>query len=298
MLLVLAFVFFAGAIFYLAQSLTATAREREASLKRARAYTEPEGDVPAVRGFAVLKSRHSGRVASLAHRVDPRSTEERVGIALIGAGLARRISPTEFLALKVILGVVGVVVFGTIGAISGGGGRMLVYAAAAGTLGFFGPDLVVRSRTRSRRRDIARALPDALDLLAVSVEAGASFTSALAKLSEQMDGPLVEEFMLVLAELRVGESRANALRKMADRLEIPEVTTTVTSLIQSESLGSPLGHILKVQAAEARYRRQIAAEEEAAKAPVKMLIPTGLFIFPAMFIVIIGPAVINITQTL
>jgi tight adherence protein C len=113
-----------------------------------------------------------------------------------------------------------------------------------------------------------------------------------------MEGPLVEEFLLVLAELRIGESRSNALRKMADRVEIAELTSVVTSLIQAEQLGSPLGDMLRVQAEESRQRRQVAAEEQAMKAPVKMLVPTAILIFPALFVVVLGPAFINVFDTL
>jgi tight adherence protein C len=139
-------------------------------------------------------------------------------------------------------------------------------------------------------------LPDVLDILAVSVEAGLSFDGALAKLSEHKQGPLVEQFQLVLSELAIGENRSSALRKMADRLDIQELTAVVTALIQSEQLGSPLGTMLRTQATEARQRRRVAAEERAMKAPVKMVLPIGLFIFPSVFIVIIAPALITIVD--
>jgi tight adherence protein C len=139
-----------------------------------------------------------------------------------------------------------------------------------------------------------RELPDALDVLAVSVEAGLGFDGALAKLSEHKSGPLVEQFELVLSELSIGENRATSLRRMAERVDIPEPSSVVSSLVQSEQLGTPLGRVLRTQASESRQRRRIAAEERAAKAPVKMVLPTGLFIFPSVFIVIIGPALIAI----
>ena len=139
-------------------------------------------------------------------------------------------------------------------------------------------------------------LPDSLDVLAVSVEGGLGFDAALARLGEHLEGPLVEEFLLVLAELRIGESRSKALRKMAERVEIPELTSVVNSLIQAEQLGSPLGRMLRIQAEESRNRRQIAAEERAMKAPVKMLVPTAVFIFPAMFVVILGPALLKLNE--
>ena len=133
-----------------------------------------------------------------------------------------------------------------------------------------------------------------LDILAVSVEAGLGFDGALAKLGEHKDGPLVEQFELVLSELGIGESRAHALRRMSDRVDIPELTAVTTSLIQSEQLGTPLGNVLRTQASESRQRRRIAAEEQATKAPVKMVLPTGVFIFPVIVIALIAPAIITI----
>jgi Flp pilus assembly protein TadC len=243
-----------------------------------------------------LNDRYAGRLAHFAGRLDPRATEERIGFKLVSAGLARSISPIGFLALKVVLAAIGIALGLLFGAFVGGPLQALLAGAAGGALGFFGPDVVVTSRTRKRRDEMRRELPDALDVLAVSVEAGLGFDAALARLGENMEGPLVEEFLLVLAELRIGESRSNALRKMADRVDIPELTAVVNSLIQADNLGSPLGRMLRIQAQESRGRRQVAAEERAMKAPVKMLVPTAIFIFPAMFVVILGPAFLNISK--
>ncbi len=243
-----------------------------------------------------LNERYSGRLAHFAGRLDPRATEDRIGFKLVSAGLAKSISPVGFLASKVVLGVVGFGLGILLGALSGSAARAVLVGVAGGAIGFFGPDVVVTSRTRKRREEMRRELPDSLDVLAVSVEAGLGFDAALARLGEYLEGPLVEEFLLVLAELRVGESRSNALRKMADRVDIPELTSVVNSLIQAEHLGSPLGKMLRIQAQESRNRRQIAAEERAMKAPVKMLVPTAIFIFPALFVVILGPAILKLNE--
>jgi len=295
MLLLLAFVCLAGALVIVGQLVTKPARARQASLRRARAYAETE----AVAGDPLLErlnDRYAGRLAHFAGRLDPRATEDRIGFKLVSAGLAKNVSPIGFLASKVVLGAVGIALGVLLGAFTGSPLRALFLGVTGGALGFFGPDVVVTSRTRKRREAMRRELPDSLDVLAVSVEAGLGFDAALARLGEYLEGPLVEEFLLVLAELRVGESRANALRKMADRVDIPELTAVVNSLIQADQLGSPLGRMLRIQAEESRGRRQIAAEEKAMKAPVKMLIPTAIFIFPAMFVVILGPALLKITE--
>jgi tight adherence protein C len=141
-------------------------------------------------------------------------------------------------------------------------------------------------------------LPDALDLLAVSVEAGLGFDGAVTKLTEHMQGALVDEFGLTLGEIRIGEGRQEALKKMAERVPAPEVAAFVRSVNQADQLGISLGRILRVQAADSRLRRQAAAEEMAMKAPIKMLFPTVIFIFPAMFIVILGPAMLNLMEQL
>ncbi|HWG56154.1 MAG TPA: type II secretion system F family protein, partial [Gaiellaceae bacterium] len=156
--------------------------------------------------------------------------------------------------------------------------------------------VLVSGRARRRRDAIRAALPDTLDLLAVSVEAGLGFDGAVAKVTEHMEGPLVEEFNLTLGEMRIGESRHDALKKLADRVATPEVATFARAIIQADQLGISLGRILRVQAAETRLKRQAAAEEKAMKAPIKMLFPTVAFIFPAMFLVILGPAFINLAK--
>jgi tight adherence protein C len=293
MLLILAFVCLAGAIALVGQLAATPKRERQASLRRARAYTESDGRV-ADPLFEKLSGRYGTRLAKIAVRFDPRATDERVGLKLVASGLARTFSPTEFLAAKVVLAGVGVILGGFVGTIAGSPVKAVLLAAVFGLFGFFVLDLVVTSRMRSRREEMRRDLPDALDVLAVSVEAGLGFDGALAKLGEHKSGPLVEQFELVLNELGIGESRSHALRRMSDRVDIPELTSVVSALIQSEQLGTPLGRILRTQAAESRQRRRIAAEERAMKAPVKMIVPTGIFIFPAMFIVIIAPAMLQI----
>jgi tight adherence protein C len=172
----------------------------------------------------------------------------------------------------------------------------LVLTAGLAAAGFFGPDYFVSMKARRRRERIRADLPDALDLLAVSVEAGLGFDGAIAKLTEHMDGPLAEEFSLTLGEMRIGESRQDALKRMSDRVEAPELSSFTRAIIQADQLGTSLGRILRVQAADSRLRRQAAAEEKAMKAPIKMLFPTVLFIFPAIFLVILGPAFMNIEK--
>ena len=146
--------------------------------------------------------------------------------------------------------------------------------------------------------EISNDLPDALDLLAVTVEAGVGLFGAIARLVECTSGALADEFSLVLTELRVGESSERALKRMAKRLDTPEVTSFVRSLLQGEQLGLSLGQTLRNLADDSRRRRRSLAEEAAAKAPIKMLFPAALFIFPALFMVILGPAILELGKYL
>jgi tight adherence protein C len=220
-----------------------------------------------------------------------------VSARLLAAGLSQRVSPSAFLAAKG-LAAGGGLLFGLFVGVAGGalGGVVLMALLSVG--GFFAPDLLVGSRARSRREAVKTELPDVLDLLAVSVEAGLGFDGAVAKVTEHMDGALTEELALMLGEMRVGESRQDALKRLAERVPAPELGAFVRAIIQADQLGISLSRILRVQAADSRSRRQAAAEERAMKAPIKMLFPTVLFIFPAMFLVILGPAFLNLSHYL
>jgi tight adherence protein C len=140
-------------------------------------------------------------------------------------------------------------------------------------------------------------LPDVLDLLTVSVEAGLGFDAAVAKVVEKWDNPLTREFSRVLSEIRVGKLRREALRDMADRVEVPELKSFVAAIVQADQLGSSIGRILHVQAAQMRMKRRQRAEELARQAGIKMMLPLVFLILPALFIVILGPAVITIKNS-
>jgi tight adherence protein C len=235
-------------------------------------------------------------LARVALRLNPRATVESVGIKLLAAGMGRRISPTAFLAAKAGFGALGALVGFLMGASSYGFFGALLFGGALAAGGFALPGILVSGRAKRRREEIRAQLPDALDLLAVSVEAGMGFDGAISKLTEYMDGPLGEEFALTLGEMRIGESRSDALKKLGERANTPEVAAFTRAIIQADQLGISLGRILRVQAIDTRDKRQSAAEERAMKAPIKMLFPTVMFIFPAMFLVILGPALINLSK--
>jgi tight adherence protein C len=296
LLLILALGCLAGAVYFLGELVTLPARERATSVRRAATYGRFR--VRAGLERASLRDRAlvplSQSLAGVALKLNPRTSSEAIGLKLLAAGLGQKISPTAFLATKGLFALAGA-----------GIGLLLVGAAGSSgmlfglflvVVGFFGPDYLVSMYARRRRDQIRAALPDALDLLAVSVEAGLGLDGAIAKLTEHMEGPLAEEFSLTLSEMRIGESRSEALRRLGERSDTPEVSSFTRSIIQADQLGTSLGRILRVQAADTRLRRQAAAEERAMKAPIKMLFPTVLFIFPAMFLVILGPAILNIDE--
>ncbi len=294
MMLILAFLCLAASLAVAGKMVTEPVRARQQSLRRAQGYADEAGGQGAEPLVDRLEARYGTTLARLARRLDPRITEERIATKLVSSGLAHRMTANGYLALKVVLAAAGVIVGGLLGVLVGTTMTALLLGALLGFVAFVVPDLVAGSKTKTRRAEMQRQLPDALDVIAVSVEAGLGFDAALAKVGDHMSGPLVDELTLVLGELRIGEARTVALRKMAERVDLPEITSVVNSLIQAEQLGSPLGRMLRVQAQESRNRRQMAAEEQAMKAPVKMLVPTVLFIFPAMFVVILGPALIEL----
>lgn len=288
----------AAAAYLVGDAVTLPARERRFSVRRAARY----GARQEARGHAQQPFRErvvsplGDRLARWTLKLHPKTTTEGVSARLLGAGLGRSISPTTFLAFKSGLAIAGAVVGALFGGAAVGAGGVLFCAIALAGLGFIAPDFVVSSKARGRREQIKSELPDALDLMAVSVEAGMGFDGAISKLTEHMSGPLADEFALTLSEIRIGETRQDALKKLAERTETPELNSFVRAIIQADQLGISLGRILRVQATDSRLKRQAAAEEKAMKAPIKMLFPTVLFIFPAMFLVILGPAFLNLSK--
>ena len=299
MLLALSVVCLFGAVFLATEVVSVGARQRALALRRASTYARPRIRT----GPERLKFRErvifpaATRLSRLAMRVNPRVTVESIQLKLMTAGLSQKITPTTFLALKAALAI-GLGVFGLLlgSAVSFVG--TLFFAVGFAFAGFAFPGIYVSMKARSRREKIRAELPDALDLLAVSVEAGLGFDGAVDKLTDNLEGSLADEFALTLGEMRIGESRHDALKKLAERVDTPEVAAFSRAIIQADQLGISLGRILKVQAADSRNRRQMAAEEKAMKAPIKMMFPTVLFIFPAMFLVVLGPAVLSLKEIL
>jgi tight adherence protein C len=295
MLLLIAVATVGFAAYYLAEVATAPMRTRRNLVHRAANYGREK-----VAGKELPKFRErvmaplTTQVARVMFKINPKASSETVAKKLMAAGL-RNASPNGFIASQGIfavgLGVFGMLLFG-----AAKPAMAPLFGLLMGVLGFMGPSFVLNAKVRARQAAVASELPDALDLLSVSVEAGLGFDGAVQKLTEHMKGPLIEEFELALGEMRIGEGRQEALKKMAERSASPEMASFVRAIIQADQLGISLGRILRIQAGDTRLKRQLLAEEKAMKAPIKMLFPTVAFIFPAMFIVILGPAFLNLSK--
>ncbi|RLC67527.1 MAG: type II secretion system F family protein [Chloroflexi bacterium] len=171
--------------------------------------------------------------------------------------------------------------------------RILLPAVGAG-LGYYFPVLSLGSKIRKRQKEIIKSLPDALDLLTICVEAGLGFDAAMAKVAEKWDNELSMAFSQVINEIQLGKLRREALRNMADRMEVQDVSTFVAAIIQADQLGVSIARVLRIQSDQMRMRRRQRAEELAAQAGIKMLPAIAFLIFPAIFIVLLGPAVIQV----
>jgi tight adherence protein C len=210
---------------------------------------------------------------------------------LVQAGEPGGLSAIDYLGMRVL----GFALLGGLVLLISLGGQPLLIAlrnaALAAVIGFLLPNYWLTSKVRQRRTLITRALPDALDMLTIGVEAGLAFESALLRVSEKWHNPLTSEFRRTVSEMRVGTSREDALLRLAERCDVPDLNTFVAILVQSSQLGVSISQVLHNQAAEMRLKRRQRAEELARQAGIKIMIPLGFLIFPALFVVILGPAV-------
>ena len=205
------------------------------------------------------------------------------------AGNPYRWTAADYLGIKAFAALVlgGLLFF--LMTIGGNTGYAFIFGAIGVAFGWFGPELLLRTKTQRRQKQIQRALPDALDLLVISVEAGLGFDAAIQRLVEKRDDPLAAEFARVLAELRVGRSRRDALKDMVMRTQVPDLNNFVGAILQAEQLGVSVTKVLTVQAEQMRTLRRQRAEEKAAQLQLKLIFPLAIFIFPALCVVIMGP---------
>jgi tight adherence protein C len=241
------------------------------------------GALPGWLRWLGLRLSPSGIAAKLRHRLDL-------------AGNPGRWTPDRILAVKGL----GLVVLGALGVLYGlpSFGLVILCGGLGGGIGFYLPDVLLYNAGQKRQAKIASAMPDALDMLTVCVEAGLGFDAALAQVARNAQGPLAEEFARALQEMQIGAGRTQVLRALVGRTSVPELRGFVSALVQAGELGVPIAQVLREQAKEMRVRRRQRAEEKAYKVPVKILFPLIFCLFPALFVVILGPGLITAARIL
>lgn len=223
----------------------------------------------------------------------PKQYVESTRLKLEAAGNPNNWSATDFLGVRglagVMLGGVAVLFLNALGAPVA---QRFLLTIVFALLGFQLPVIWLGGKIRSRKNEIIRALPDALDLLTISVEAGLGFDAAMAKVNEKWDNELSRAFGRAIAEMRMGQSRREALRNLAARMDVPEVNNFIAAVIQADQLGVSIAKVLRIQSEQMRIRRRQRAEEKAQQAPLKMTFPLVLLIFPSIYILLLGPAIL------
>lgn len=231
-------------------------------------------------------------------RFTPAKTLETTRRNLDLAGNPNNWGPSEFFGIRALAtGVLGVLIFVLLTVTQADLPIRLLMASVFAAIGFFLPVFWLGSKIRGRKANVIKALPDALDLLTICVEAGLGFDQAVQKVSEKWDNELSRAFGRMLQEIRLGKTRREALRDMSSRIDVNDMTSFIAAVIQSEQLGVSMAKVLRIQSDQMRVRRRQRAEEKARQAPVKMLFPLVFLIFPSIFIVLLGPAVLQLMST-
>jgi tight adherence protein C len=232
-------------------------------------------------------------LSSLMTRFYPANTMKSLTLKLKRAGMETT-SAEFFLGIKAFAAIVGVIAGAAILNLMSSDGTQTVFGAIGGiVVGFMAPDFYLGNRAGGRGKQILDTLPDALDLLTISVEAGLGFDAAIVKVTEKLKGALSDEFKRAASEQRVGKSRQEALRGILDRVEQKELANFVSAIIQADQLGVSMSKVLRIQSEQMRMERRQRAEEKAAKAPILIMLPTIGCIFPSLFIVILAPAALS-----
>jgi tight adherence protein C len=231
----------------------------------------------------------------VSRRLTPVGYTENIKRKIVLAGSPPGYEVDRFLILKLLGFASGIVWLAIAITVFKGHGllEVMLFLLAWG-VAFFGPDVILDGRIQRRREEIERRLPDTLDLLVISVEAGLGFEQALERTAAAVPGPLSEESRRMLQETRMGASRADALRALDERTQVDDLRTFILAMLQADAFGVSISRILRSQADEIRIRRRQAAQEKSQKAPIKMLFPLAVCIFPAVFVVVLLPAVIQI----
>jgi tight adherence protein C len=296
----------AGAILLIAMGLAGNssvdpvqARLTQLGTMQAKNLEELELQQPFIeRTFRPLAARLSGSMSRVASSSFQEKAEKRLALA----GNPGNLRVADWLGIKAVGAVVGgilfIFLFGVVGVLDLPAVLRILMGAVGLMFGYTIPEFWLGGRVKKRQHAILLQIPDSLDLLTISVRAGLGFDAALAKVVEKLEGPLTDEFRRALAEVRVGKTRREALRDIVPRTEVPPLTNFIGAIIQAEQLGVSISKVLQVQSEQLRIERRQRAEEMAAKAPIKMLFPLVGCIFPSLFIIILGPAIILIMQNL
>ncbi|HEX8997845.1 MAG TPA: type II secretion system F family protein [Ktedonobacterales bacterium] len=239
----------------------------------------------------------AGGVAKAFARFTPAQSIESTQKRLMNAGLMGQMQVSDFIGLKG-MGLIGGLAFAGLLILLGHSATMVatLLLLLFGIIGYVAPDLWLRNKTSQRKLGIANALPDSIDLLTISVEAGLGFDQALARIVSKADNLLTREFARVLQQMRLGIPRREALRELVDRTGVEDLSQFVGAIIQAEQLGASIGRVLRIQSAEMRVRRRQRAQRLAQQAPIKMLFPMAFLILPSIFVVVLGPAIPRIVK--
>jgi len=237
------------------------------------------------------------RLTALGRRFTPQDQSARLRRRLDLAGNPTGWDTDRILAFKMLGFIVGGFLGVVLALLLGNPLLAIVFGIGGALGGLFAPNLILYQIAYNRSEQITRELPDTLDLLVISVEAGLGFDAALAQVARNTKGPLAEEFFRVLQEMQLGTGRSDAMRALADRTDVTDLRGFITAMVQADAFGVPIANVLRIQSREMRIRRTQRAEESAQKVPVKILFPLIFCILPALFIVILGPAVIQIVNS-
>lgn len=271
----------------------------EASKRRSLAMVTGYASSNVHEAIAQVEQRESiVRTALLAigYRLTSASTRQKIAARIVQSGDTRGVSVVDEMILrKVEFGLIGLLV-GLLLGVVGGGGILWLAVPAFAIAGFFLNDLLLYNTVIKRDQEMAKRLPDALDMLNLCVESGLSFAAALGQVAANQQGPVAEEFAIALQEMQYGRSRAEALTAMAGRTKQDDIERFVNAMLQVDKLGVPVATVLREQAKEMRAKRYSRAREQAQKVPVKILMPLMLCFLPALFIIILGPAAYSIAE--
>jgi tight adherence protein C len=232
-------------------------------------------------------------ISRLIGRFYPQNTVRGISVKLRRAGMENT-STEFFLGVKGFAAVVGAIALSSLANLLSSDAVITLAGLLGGIfLGFLAPDFYLTSKASGRGNGVLEQLPDALDLLTISVEAGLGFDAAIVKVTEKMKGPLSEEFKRAAGEQRIGKSRQEALRGISERVEVKELQNFISAIIQADQLGVSMSKVLRIQSEQLRQDRRQRAEEKAARAPILIMLPTVGCIFPSLFIVILAPAALS-----